>query len=111
MAIHTALRRCSAFGMLEFFWDHNSDSQIPKVPPDYNKHLHTLEFPALEINLDDLLNNSASFSQIPITVILERIQRGNNLIQDLSKIFHVIIFLSLLAFILLFIYLIESFRT
>jgi hypothetical protein len=76
---------CSAV-TLEFFWDH---SQTPKVPPDYNKHLHTLEFPAPDIDLDDLLNNHASFSQIPIAVILERIQRGNILIQDLSKIFHV----------------------
>jgi hypothetical protein len=84
---HTALPVCvRSTAMLEFFWDH---SQTPKVPPDYNKHLHTLEFPAPDIDLDDLLNNHASFSQIPIAVILERIQRGNILIQDLSKIFHV----------------------
>jgi hypothetical protein len=77
--------------MMEFFWDRNSSDSDQKIPPDYNKHLHTIEFPSHSIDdLDELLkNSSASFSQIPMSTIMDRVERGDILLQDLIKIFHV----------------------
>jgi hypothetical protein len=78
--------------MMEFFWDRNaSDSDNPKPPPDYNKHLHNIEFPSHAIDdLDELINNSsASFTQIPMSIIIERVEKGDILLQDLIRIFHV----------------------
>lgn len=75
--------------MMEFFWERNSSSENLKIPPDYNKHHHNIEFPSQDIDLEDLLQNKSSFLQIPLPVILERIEKGNHLLHDLVKIFQV----------------------
>lgn len=69
-----------------YFWD-NEEEISHKSPRD---SFHKIEFPQSDYDLEDLIGNRSSFSQIPILTVTERIEQGNQLLNELTKIFQVI---------------------
>ena len=89
---------------MDFFWE-NDKQTINRPLFDPTK---VIEFPSVDLNIEEFLSNNSSFLQIPPLIALERIEKGNSNLNDLIKLFQVLFSFSLfpLSFFSFFLFLV-----
>lgn len=79
---------------MDFFWENEKNKTNIKL---FNPN-KVIEFPSIDFNYEELYLNKISFNQIQPLIALDRVEKGNNILNELTKIFQV-------NFIIYFIYL------